>query len=138
MEVIPDNHRVKWTNTEIKKLLDEVKNKTPIYKIADKHKRTIGAIKFKLIRHAIELIEKKELQPKLNDISEKTNLSTRDILEGFKKLKFEIKEDDNQKEEENLLISTLNTINHNIRFMIMLQMMLIIYNLFIISFEGFV
>ena len=65
-----------------------------ITKIADKHKRTIGAIKFKLIRHAIELIEKKELQPKLNDISEKTNLSTRDILEGFKKLKFEIRSPD--------------------------------------------
>lgn len=59
MDINPDNHRSKWTNNEIKKLLEEVKNKIPIYKIADKHKRTIGAIKFKLIRHAIELIEKK-------------------------------------------------------------------------------
>lgn len=122
MEILPENHRTKWTINETKKLMDDVKKKTPIYLIAEKHKRTVGAIKFKLIRYAIELINKKKIEPKLNQITEITNLSKDDLLDGFKKLKVII-DDDNK--EEDLLIYTLYSINKNIRYIIILQFSLI-------------
>ena len=53
MNVIPDNHRKKWTETENNTLKNEIKCKIPFHIIAKNHKRTIGAIKYKLIRNAI-------------------------------------------------------------------------------------
>jgi len=91
------NKMRKWSNNEIKKLLVEIKNKIPIYKIANNHKRTITAIKFKLIHYAIELIKEKKLQPNLNDISKITNLSKKDLIAGFKIFKFKIQDDNDEK-----------------------------------------
>jgi hypothetical protein len=47
---MPINHRTKWTNEEFNQLLKETNNKLNIKKIAQNHKRTIEAIKFRLIR----------------------------------------------------------------------------------------
>ncbi len=52
---MPINHRIKWTDDELNQLLRETNNKININKIADNHKRTVEAIKFKLFRHSIKL-----------------------------------------------------------------------------------
>ena len=95
MEVIPDNHRKKWTECENRKLANEIKNKTPFYIIANNHKRTIGAIKYKLIRNAIaeikatsDLFNHENINISADYLTEITNLSKEELLEGFKKLKF--------------------------------------------------
>ena len=54
----PENHRVKWTDNELKKLLKETKNKIDIETIANNHKRTIGSIKFKLFRYGTGIIKR--------------------------------------------------------------------------------
>ncbi len=109
MEILPDNHCNKWTVNETNKLINEIKNKTPIYIIANNHKRTVGAIKFKIIRYAMELLEKKIIESKLNDIEEITNLSKKDLINI----------------EEDLLISTLKSMNNNLRFILIIQFFLI-------------
>lgn len=110
MEVLPLNHRAKWTKNEEKQLLKETKMKIDINKIAENHKRTIGAIKFKLIRYVIDLID---IDPSitLEKLLEITNLSKDELFDGFKKVNYhyneieddeieEDKEDDDEIEEE--------------------------------------
>ena len=92
MENYPENHRVKWSDIETKLLYREVKFKLDLTHIANTHKRTIGAIKFKLIRYAIELSEK-DTNITLNKLSEITNLSKNVLIEGFKKMHYDNFED---------------------------------------------
>lgn len=93
MNVIPDNHRKKWTETENNTLKNEIKCKIPFHIIAKNHKRTIGAIKYKLIRNAIAEINdvRNEFSGNIDVPIEYlmiiTNLSKCELLEGFKKLK---------------------------------------------------
>lgn len=68
MEVLPDNHSYNWTNEELNNLIKAIKSKTPIHIIAKNHKRTVGAIKFKIIRYIASIIEEKEKKLILNDI----------------------------------------------------------------------
>jgi len=93
MNVIPDNHRKKWTETENNTLKNEIKCKIPFHIIAKNHKRTIGAIKYKLIRNAIAEINdvRNEFSGNI-DVSIEylltvTNLSKYELAEGLKKLK---------------------------------------------------
>lgn len=93
METFPINHRAKWTDREINNLLDAVKKRTPFHIIAENHQRTIGAIKFKLIRYAIEEMKENELSLSMDYLTRITNLSKEELLEGFKKLNFNYEED---------------------------------------------
>lgn len=89
MEVaVPENHRAIWSNTEFKQLLKEVKKGLDFNTIANNHKRTIGAIKYKLIRHAIQLAEEDQTIT-LEHLCDITNLTKDDIVYGFEKLKFD-------------------------------------------------
>jgi len=106
MEMVPANHRAKWTKNEEKQLLKETKMKIDIKKIAENHKRTIGAIKFKLVRFVIDLID---VEPtiSLERLLEITNLSKEELFEGFKKVNYhfeevveEIEEEDEEDDDE--------------------------------------
>lgn len=93
MNVFPDNHRKKWTDTENNTLKNEIKCKIPFHIIAKNHQRTIGAIKYKLIRNAIAEINnvRNEFSGSIDVPIEYlmiiTNLSKCELSEGFKKLK---------------------------------------------------
>ena len=88
MEIMPVNHRAKWTNKEFKQLLKEIRNNMDINEIANIHMRTVGAIKYKLIRYAIE---RNEENPNLSlkNLAEITNLSVEDLKNGFEKLHYD-------------------------------------------------
>jgi len=102
MEVMPENHRMKWTDEENKQLLDEIESKMTFRQIASIHKRTICAIKYKIIRNVIEDISDmrdyeynfKFPEPTIEQIMEVTNLPKQDIIDLFKKLKFDYHFDD--------------------------------------------
>lgn len=124
---LPVNHRKQWSDTENKHLLNEVKNKTPIHLIAEMHKRTIGAIKYKLIRNVIDDIEElRECElnfvysdPPIEYLSEITNLSKRDLLEGFAKIKFDYYCEDqieNKNNDENSNQKNYDYINKFIKY----------------------
>lgn len=102
MEVVPDNHRCRWSPTEFRQLLKEVKKGLKIEKIAENHKRTIGAIKYKLIRYAIDLAEEDQ-SLSMNELCDITNLNKDDLIYGFEKLKFDYEyliNDNNYESEE--------------------------------------
>jgi len=88
MELMPQNHRAKWTDKEFKQLLKETKNQMDINEIANIHMRTVGAIKFKLIRYAIQLSEE-DPDLSLKNLSKITNLSIEDLTNGFQKLHYD-------------------------------------------------
>ena len=94
MENYPENHRMKWTEDETKLLITEINNKTSIKKIASNHKRTIGAIKYKIYRIIIEDITNmrklnlKYEEPSITYLAKLTSLSNNDLIDGFDKLKF--------------------------------------------------
>lgn len=90
MENYPENHRVKWSDIETKLLYREAKFKLDLTHIANTHKRTIGAIKFKLIRYAIDL-SKSDKSLTLDKLSEITNLPVDILIEGFEKLHYNLK-----------------------------------------------
>jgi hypothetical protein len=84
---LPINHRAPWTDKETKQLIKEIKNNLTIEEISNIHKRTINAIKYKLIRYAIDLADTDQ-SLSLNDISKKTGLSINELKEGFDKLHY--------------------------------------------------
>ena len=119
MENYPENHRVRWTNKENTQLYKEIKNNTDLETIANNHKRTVGSIKYKLIRYAIELAETDQTLT-MNDLCYKTTLSREDLIEGFDKLKFDydymdlsvddyVSNDDNSNDLIVTMITKLNT-----------------------------
>ncbi len=85
---LPINHRAPWTDKETKQLIKEIKNNFSIENIANIHKRTINAIKYKLIRYAIDMADTDQTLS-LNDISNKTGLSVMELKEGFDKLHYD-------------------------------------------------
>jgi DNA replicative helicase MCM subunit Mcm2 (Cdc46/Mcm family) len=91
MEITPENHRAKWTNIELKQLLRRVKDNMDINEIANIHMRTVGAIKYKLIRYAIECSERNP-NLSLKKLAEITNLSIEDLRNGFEKLHYDFEE----------------------------------------------
>ena len=115
METFPDNHRAKWTDCEINKLLGEVKKRTPFHIIAENHQRTIGAIKFKLIRYAIEEMKEHELSLSMDYLTKITNLSKEELLEGFKKLNFNYEEEDVKVPSNDIIINKIDTIESNLK-----------------------
>ena len=118
MENYPENHRVKWSDIETKLLYREVKFKLDLTHIANTHKRTIGAIKFKLIRYAIELSEK-DTNITLNKLSEITNLSKNVLIEGFKKMHYDNFEDNYSISSNNdSIINNKDDLNHRAKWTI--------------------
>jgi hypothetical protein len=118
METFPDNHRAKWTDCEINNLLSEVKKRTPFHIIAENHHRTIGAIKFKLIRYAIEELKDNELSLSMDYLTRITNLSKEELLEGFKKLNFNYEEEDvkvHSNDNYQVVINKLDIIDSNLK-----------------------
>ena len=109
---MPINHRIKWTDDELNQLLRETNNKININKIADNHKRTVEAIKFKLIRHSIKLIEDNPLTISLKEIQKITNLSKNDLLDGFKTIKYNYIINDNN--DFNDVMNIIHYININV------------------------
>lgn len=87
MEDYPENHRIRWTNKENIQLYKEAKNHINLETIANNHKRTVCAIKYRLIRYAIEMADDDETIT-MKDLCNKTNLSRKILIEGFKKLKY--------------------------------------------------
>ena len=95
--MLPLNHRAKWTDEEMTQLLKEVGKKNEIEDIAKNHERTVESIRFKLIRYACKLIDENP-DTSFKHIQELTNLSKDELLEGFKKIKYQydyIEEDKN-------------------------------------------
>lgn len=143
MEVAPLNHRAKWTKNEEKQLIKETKMKIDIKKIAENHKRTIGAIKFKLIRYVIDLID---IEPTitLKELLEITNLSKEELFDGFKKVNYhyeefiEEDEDDFKKDIKEIKrdISAILTIIITALFAVNIYL-LIFYNLLKAVLDGF-
>lgn len=91
----PINHRCKWTIEELETLLNEVnrnrnrnRNEIDFQIIANNHKRTIGAIKYKLYRYSIQLV-KNNKNITFNDLTKITSLNEEELIEGFKKLNFD-------------------------------------------------
>jgi len=82
----PLNHRKKWSEAEYKQLYLEVKNKMDLEEIANIHNRSIGSIKYKLYKYAIRLAKDHNLE--LNELSMITNLSSKELLNGFDKLNY--------------------------------------------------
>ena len=111
---MPINHRIKWTDDELNQLLRETNNKININKIADNHKRTVEAIKFKLIRHSIKLIEDNPLTISLKEIQKITNLSKNDLLDGFKTIKYNYIINDNDNNDFNDVMNIIHYININV------------------------
>jgi len=111
---MPINHRIKWTDDELNQLLRETNNKININKIADNHKRTVEAIKFKLFRHSIKLIEDNPLTISLKEIQKITNLSKNDLLDGFKKIKYNYIINDNDNNDFNDVMNIIHYININV------------------------
>jgi hypothetical protein len=87
-EMLPVNHRARWTEEELRTLLREIKKNLDLNTIANNHKRTTGAIKYKLIRYAIDKSEKDQ-SLSLNDLIKMTKLSKDDLISGFEKLHYD-------------------------------------------------
>ena len=128
---MPINHRMKWTNEEFNQLLKETSDKINIKKIAKNHKRTIGAIKYRLIRYAVKLIDE-EPNTSLIHIQELTNMSRKDLLEGFEKIKF------NYIEPDDIYLIYIDNLNNKLNILSLLFGLLFIYNLLKVVFEGFI
>lgn len=114
MEYFPDNHRAKWSDSETKTLLNEVKKKTPFKDIAENHQRTIGAIKYKLIRYAIDEMKDNDKEFSMDYLMRITNLSKEELLEGFKKLNFNY-EEEVPNDNNDLLVTRLEVIDNNLK-----------------------
>jgi len=115
MEITPENHRAKWTNKEFKQLLKEIRNNTDINEIANNHMRTVGAIKYKLIRYAIERSEENP-NLSLKNLSNITNLSIEDLRNGFVKLHHDYQDipDEEVSNEEDIYMTKLEKIEYKI------------------------
>lgn len=83
----PANHRAKWSITELELLLEEIKSGLSLEIIAEKHHRTIGAIKYKLYRHIIQLL-KNNPSITMDYLIRITSLSKKEIIDGLKKLNY--------------------------------------------------
>ena len=127
---MPINHRTKWTNEEFNQLLKETNNKLNIKKIAQNHKRTIEAIKFRLIRYAVKLIDE-EPNTSLKHICELTNLSREDLLEGFEKINYNYKEIEEEVEEEveDIYLNHINNLNYKFNMLRLFVGLHIIYHI---------
>jgi hypothetical protein len=127
---MPINHRTKWTNEEFNQLLKETNNKLNIKKIAQNHKRTIEAIKFRLVRYAVKLIDE-EPNTSLKHICELTNLSREDLLEGFEKINYNYKEIEEEVEEEveDIYLNHINNLNYKFNMLRLFVGLHIIYHI---------
>ena len=79
------NVGMRWSEDEIKTLLNEIENNTNMTAIAINHKRTLGSITSKLLNIAEQLINNDGLD--INNVSKKVNLSIEDINEHLLKMK---------------------------------------------------
>ena len=115
MEITPENHRAKWTNKEFKQLLKEIRNNTDINEIANNHMRTVGAIKYKLIRYAIERSEENP-NLSLKNLSNITNLPIEDLKNGFEKLHHDYQDipEEEVSNEEDIYMTKLEKIEYKI------------------------
>ncbi len=111
---LPINHRAAWTDKETKQLIKEIKNNLSIEEISNIHKRTINAIKFKLIRYAIDLADTDQSLT-LNDISKKTGLSIYELKEGFDKLHYDydyMEDNDSNLTDDTFIDNTLTNVDN--------------------------
>lgn len=115
MEIMPVNHRAKWTNKEFKQLLKEIRNNMDINEIANIHMRTVGAIKYKLIRYAIERSEENP-NLSLKNLSNITNLPIEDLKNGFEKLHHDYQDipEEEVSNEEDIYMTKLEKIEYKI------------------------
>ncbi len=89
----------RWTIEEHKQLLEELKNNKPYEDIAIDHKRTVTAIKARVVCNIIILIYNiDEIESKIDEISEKYNIEPEIISRYVKK---QIINNENIKEVKN-------------------------------------
>lgn len=74
MELLPKNHRKIWTETEVEQLINEIKLKLSMEKIAKNHNRTIKAVIYKFIRYLMSKSNDKQIR------KIKLNLNDNDLL----------------------------------------------------------
>jgi ATP-dependent DNA helicase PIF1 len=79
------NVGMRWTDDEVKTLLNETENNINITVIANNHKRTLGSITSKLLNIAEQLINNDELD--ITIVSKKVNLPIEDINQHLLKMK---------------------------------------------------
>ena len=142
MEVTPLNHRARWTTSEFNQLIREINNGYSFDKIANIHERTVGAIKYKLIRWAIDIAEEDQTVS-LEQLCKTTKLNRDDLMYGFEKLKFDYEylidnenteekeeddeyepEDENEENDNDLMISVLRGMNSKINVIAFLTLVL--------------
>jgi hypothetical protein len=90
----PANHRAKWSITELELLLEEIKSGLSLEIIAEKHHRTIGAIKYKLYRHIIQIL-KNNPSTTMDYLISITSLNKKEIMDGLKKLNYNYDDSNN-------------------------------------------
>ena len=90
------NHRKKWTVKETKQLLKETRKISDLNSIALIHKRSPYAIYLKLVKEASKIADE-DYEISLEDLSGIVGLKSEALLDGFKKIKYDFKnhEDDN-------------------------------------------
>jgi hypothetical protein len=144
MEVTPLNHRARWTTSEFNQLIREINNGYSFDKIATIHERTVGAIKYKLIRWAIDMAEEDQ-SLSMEQLCKITKLNRDDLMYGFEKLKFdyeylinnenteekeeedddyEPEDDENEENNDDLMISVLRGMNSKINVITFLALVL--------------
>jgi len=111
---LPKNHNKKWSKRENSKLMSETFNKVPLEIIANKHNRTINAIKLRIIKNLIDEVNNiryyeiygddnfdlnKNYEPSISYLIKISNLNKTEILKGFDYFNFSYSGDCNEIEE---------------------------------------
>jgi hypothetical protein len=88
-----ENHGMKWTVTETKQLLKETRKINDLDTIASIHKRSPYAIYLKLVKEASKIADE-DYEISLKDLAEIVGLKPQALVDGFKKIKYDFKNDD--------------------------------------------
>jgi len=86
---LPANHQTKWTDSDVKKFNTYLKNNVKIDEIALNLDRTIGAIKYKIIRQVIKLMGNKSQTFTWNDLIKFSKLTKIELIELFNNVNYD-------------------------------------------------
>lgn len=98
----PARHMAKWTKQETSSMLSDIKNDFSIAEIANRHSRTVGAIRAQLLKHAY--FRHKQDHVTIRELCELTRLSEFELSEYF--IKADVKYNDKHQREPGLSAQT--------------------------------
>ena len=100
-----ENHGMRWSVTETKQLLKETRKFDNLDSIALIHKRSPYAIYLKLVKEASKIADE-DYDISLKDLAEIVGLKPQALLDGFKKIKYEFKNDDKNDKDEDYIYNS--------------------------------